>query len=127
MTVISKKTSPTWTPSGPAGGQGLSRARGLRGHDVQGQASPDDLSEIAGAHRFDACSWVVPRRDDEVLEAALPQPQAAPGMISDLRSYSRNSIATTGLMINTPVTLPQMRVPSSHIQLNTMPTASSLV
>jgi len=51
------------------------------------------------------------RVEDEDFEAALPQLEAASGIIFDLRGYPQVSIGTIGHLIDEPVKSPQMWVP----------------
>jgi C-terminal processing protease CtpA/Prc len=51
------------------------------------------------------------RVQDKDFEAALPQLQAARGIIYDLRGYPRVSVETLGHLLDTPVSGPQMYVP----------------
>ena len=49
--------------------------------------------------------------EDEDFEAALPQLEAASGIIFDLRGYPRVSVDTIGHLIDEPVKSPQMWIP----------------
>jgi C-terminal processing protease CtpA/Prc len=51
------------------------------------------------------------RVEDEDFEAAVPQLEAARGIVFDMRGYPRVSIETLGHLIDEPVASPQMYVP----------------